>query len=305
VDNFGQLNVFIQAAETRNFTLAGRNLGISSSGVGKAVARLEERLGVRLFHRSTRSIALTPEGEVFLERCQRIQGEIVQAEAELTEGQGAPRGRLRVSLPLVGMLMMPALTGFMRAYPSVELDLDFTDRIVDLINEGFDVVVRTGEASDSQLITRTLGTFGHRLVGAPAYFARHGAPATPEDLLGHACLHHKYPATGKLAPWRLLRDGAELSLDLPRSVVASTIEPLVQMAEQGMGLACLPDYAVHAQLQDGRLVPVLDPYVVHRGVFRALWPQSRFNSPKVKLFVDFLAGALLPAQSSAQRLSAA
>jgi DNA-binding transcriptional LysR family regulator len=305
LDNFGQLNVFIQAAETRNFTLAGRNLGISSSGVGKAVARLEDRLGVRLFHRSTRSIALTPEGVLFLERCQRIQGEIELAEAELTQTRGAPRGKLHVSLPLVGMLMTPALTGFMRAYPSVELDLDFTDRIVDLINEGFDVVVRTGEASDSQLLTRSLGAFGHLLVGSPAYFERHGMPQTPEDLTGHACLHHKYPATGKLAPWRLSRDGVELAIDLPRTVVASTIEPLVQMAEQGMGVACLPDYAVHEQLRRGRLVSALEAHVNHRGVFRALWPQSRYNSPKVKLFVDFLAGSLLPARTAPAQRDAA
>jgi DNA-binding transcriptional LysR family regulator len=277
LDNFGQLNVFIQAAETRNFTLAGRNLGISSSGVGKAVARLEDRLGVRLFHRSTRSIALTPEGVLFLERCQRIQGEIELAEAELTQTRGAPRGKLHVSLPLVGMLMTPALTGFMRAYPSVELDLDFTDRIVDLINEGFDVVVRTGEASDSQLLTRSLGAFGHLLVGSPAYFERHGMPQTPEDL----------------------------AIDLPRTVVASTIEPLVQMAEQGMGVACLPDYAVHEQLRRGRLVSALEAHVNHRGVFRALWPQSRYNSPKVKLFVDFLAGSLLPARTAPAQRDAA
>jgi DNA-binding transcriptional LysR family regulator len=305
MDNFGQLNVFIQAAETRNFTLAGRNLGISSSGVGKAVARLEERLGVRLFHRSTRSIALTPEGSLFLERCQRILGEIEQAEAELTQTQRTPQGRLHVSLPLVGMLMMPALTGFMRAYPLVELDLDFTDRIVDLINEGFDVVVRTGEANDSQLITRTLGTFGHRLVGSPDYFDRHGTPRTPQDLSDHACLHHKYPATGKLAPWPLTQDGVDIAIAPPRTVVASTIEPLVHMAERGMGIAYLPDYAVHEQIQAGSLVSVLDAYVHHRGVFRALWPSSRYASPKVRLFVDFMASNLLPATASSARQTAA
>src|SRR5882672_8555090 len=115
MDSLGSLNAFVQAADARSFTAAARQLGVSSSAIGKAVARLEERLGVRLFHRSTRTIALTPEGALFLERCRRIFGEVEAAELELAQTQGAPRGKLRVSMPLAGMLMMPALTAFMRA----------------------------------------------------------------------------------------------------------------------------------------------------------------------------------------------
>ncbi|HEX7852369.1 MAG TPA: LysR family transcriptional regulator [Sphingobium sp.] len=294
MDNFGQIKVFIQAAEARNFTLAGRTLGISSSGVGKAIARLEDRVGVRLFHRSTRSIALTPEGTRFLERCQRILSELELAENELSETQQAPRGKLHVSLPLVGMLMMPVLTRFMRIYPLIELDLDFTDRLVDLIHEGFDVVVRTGEVTDASLTTRTLGYFRHRIVGASAYLDRRGEPLSPADLAYHDCLHHKFPGTGKLVPWRLWRDGKDYPVALPRAVVASTLEPLVYMAEEGLGLACLPDYAVHTQLEQGRLRSVLDDYMHQEGVFRAVWPRSRQDSPRVRLFVDFLATHLLP-----------
>ena len=175
-DSLGALNVFVQAAETRSFTAAGRQLGISSSAVGKAVARLEERLGVRLFHRSTRAITLTPEGSLFLERCRRIFCEVEAAELELSRTRAHPRGVLRVSLPVVGMLMMPTLSAFMHAWPDIELDLDFSDRLVDVIEEGFDAVIRTGEASDSRLMTRVLGTFGYRLVGAPAYFEKTGRP---------------------------------------------------------------------------------------------------------------------------------
>jgi DNA-binding transcriptional LysR family regulator len=185
LDNLGALNVFMVAAETRSFTRAGEALGISSSAVGKAMARLEKRLGVRLFHRSTRSIAITAEGTMFLDRCRRIFSELEAAEQELSQALAAPRGRLRVSLPLAGMLFMPAITKFMHAFPDVSIDLDFTDRLVDVIEEGFDAVVRTGEPSDSRLMTRTLGRFSHRIVGSSEYFARFGIPQKPQDLSTH------------------------------------------------------------------------------------------------------------------------
>jgi DNA-binding transcriptional LysR family regulator len=138
MDRLGPLNAFIHAAESRSFTTAGRELGISPSAVGKAVGRLEERLGVQLFHRSTRSITLTAEGALFLKRCQTIFGEIEAAELELAQTTAAPRGKLRVSMPLIGMLMMPAISAFAKVYPEIALDLDFTDRLVDVIEEGFD-----------------------------------------------------------------------------------------------------------------------------------------------------------------------
>jgi len=136
--------------DPRVVTLAGRQLGVSSSAIGKAAARMEERLGVRLFYRSTRSITLTAEGALFRERCRRIFSELQAAALELSQTHEAPRGTLRVSLPLVGMLMMPTLVAFMRAYPEIMLDLDFSDRVVDVIEEGFDAVVRFAEAGDSR-----------------------------------------------------------------------------------------------------------------------------------------------------------
>lgn len=293
MDSLGSLNAFVQAAEARSFTVAGRQLGVSSSAVGKAVARLEERLGVRLFHRSTRTITLTSEGALFLERCRRIFCEIEAAELELAQSQGAPRGRLRVSLPLAGMLMMPTLSAFMRAYPEVELDLDFTDRLVDVIDEGFDGVVRAGEVSDSRLMSRVLGTFRLLLVGSPGYLARRGIPRKPDDLKSHACLHHRYATNGKLERWPLRRGRKDV--DLPTSAVANTIEPLIYMAEQGLGIACLPDFAIRRQLGEGTLATVLDDHVDHEGTFRMLWPSSRHLSPKLRVFVDFLAQNLFPA----------
>lgn len=295
MDSLGSLNAFMQAADTRSFTLAGRQLGVSSSAIGKAVARLEERLGVRLFHRSTRTITLTPEGALFLERCRRILCEIDAAEQELAQTQGAPRGRLRVSLPVIGMLVMPALSAFMRAYPEVALDLDFSDRLVDVIDEGFDVVIRAGEARDSRLMTRSLGTFRSKLVGTSGYFARAGVPRKPEDLTAHACLHHRFATTSKLERWPLRRGRRDITIDLPVTAVANTIEPLIHMAEQGLGIACLPDFAIRPQLAAGTLVSVLEPHVHHSGTFRILWPSSRHLSPKLRVFVDFMAQKLFAA----------
>lgn len=295
MDSLGSLNAFVQAAEARSFTMAGRQLGVSSSAVGKAVGRLEERLGVRLFHRSTRSITLTPEGSCFLERCRRIIGEIEAAELEIAQTQGAPRGKLRVSMPIVGMLMMPALSAFMRAYPEIALDLDFTDRLVDVIDEGLDAVVRAGEVSDSRLMTRVLGTFRLMLVGAPGYFASRGVPQKPDDLRSHACLHHRFATTGTLERWPLRRARKDIEIDLPVTAVVNTIEPLIYMAEQGLGITCLPDFAIRRQLGDGSLVAVLDSHTEHTGTFRMLWPSSRYLSPKLRVFVDFMAQNLFAA----------
>ena len=288
MENIGSLNVFVIVAETRSFVGAGEVLGISSSAVGKAMARLEKRLGVRLFHRSTRSIAITAEGTMFLERCRRIFSEIEAAEQELSQTLAAPRGRLRVSLPLAGMLFMPAITKFMRLFPEVSIDLDFTDRLVDVIEEGFDAVVRTGDISDSRLTMRTLGKFSHRIVAAEEYLARFGIPEKPEDLSGHICLHHKYPSSGKLERWPLRHDAKQGKLELPVSSMASTLEPLVSMAEQGLGLACLPLFTIHAQIAEGKLVPVLADHIEDVGEFSILWPSSRHLSPKVQAFVRFM-----------------
>ncbi|PKU21406.1 LysR family transcriptional regulator [Telmatospirillum siberiense] len=293
MEHLGALNAFVQTAEAGGFTAAAIKLGISPSAVGKAVARLEERLGVRLFHRSTRSLTLTPEGELFRDRCRRIFCEIEAAELELSQTRTAPRGKLRVSLPLIGMLMMPAVMAFMRAYPEIDLDLDFTDRLVDVIDEGFDAVIRTGEARDSRLMMRSVGAFSHRIVGSPDYLAARGVPAEPEDLAAHACLHHKYPSTGKLERWPLARDGGDLDIALPVTLVASTLEPQICLAEEGFGLACLPLFAVRSQLQRGTLVSVLEEHVRDVGAFHILWPASRHPSPKLSAFVSFMAENLL------------
>ena len=283
---------FVQAAETRSFSEAARTLGVSSSAVGKSVSRLEKRLGVSLFHRSTRSITLTAEGALFLERCRRILSEVEAAELELSETQHTPRGRLRISLPLVGMLVMPALTAFMHRYPSIELDVDFSDRLVDVIEEGFDVVIRTGEPTDSRLMSRQLGIYHLGLFASPDYLASRGTPSIPADLAYHACLQHKFPTTGKLEPWPLKRVGDTPEWTLPTSMVCNTTAALMDVAISGLGIACLPDFMVRRPVERGELVCVLETQVEHEGTFRLLWPSSKHLAPKLRVFIDFMVETL-------------
>ncbi|PAU76537.1 LysR substrate-binding domain-containing protein [Halomonas salipaludis] len=292
MESLNGIAFFVQAAEARSFSEAGRILGVSSSAVGKSVSRMEERLGVRLLHRSTRSITLTNEGALFLERCRRILCEIEAAELELSETRQAPRGRLRISLPLVGMLVMPALTAFMRRYPDIELDVDFSDRLVNVIEEGFDVVMRTGEPNDSRLMARQVGSYRLQLVASPGYLADHGTPKIPEDLADHACLQHKFPSTGKFEPWPLKRIEGAPEWEVPASMACNTSAALMDVAVAGLGIACLPDFMVRQAIERGELVSVLDAHVEHQGTFRLLWPSSKHLAPKLRVFIDFMVETL-------------
>lgn len=291
MDSLNGIQAFVQVAETRSFSDAGRQLGVSSSAVGKSVARMEQRLAVRLFHRSTRSVTLTAEGALFLERCRRILAEMAAAELELADSRGTPSGKLRVSLPLVSGLMMPVLTDFMHQYPDIALDVDFSDRMVDIVEEGFDAVVRTGEPTDSRLVSRRLGGFQLVLVASPAYLKQRGQPEKPADLLNHACLQHKFPTTGRLEPWPL----RDLALtELPATMICNTSEALLPVAQAGLGIACLPDFMVKVALQRGELQKVLEGFVEHQGSFRVIWPSSKYLAPKLRVFIDFLSERLFP-----------
>ncbi|MEN5247749.1 LysR family transcriptional regulator [Brucella pseudintermedia] len=292
MDKLGALGIFVQAAEGGSFVAASQRLGLSSSAVGKAIARLEQEMGVRLFHRSTRSMTLTEEGSFFLDTCRRILSELDVAQAQLSRSRSKPHGLLRVSFPLTGVLLMPAISAFMKAYPEITLDLDFTDRLVDVIEEGFDAVVRTGEMRDTRLMSRKLGSFKHRIVASPEYLQRKGVPLAPEDLRSHRCMHHRYANSGKLEPWPLARDGKDLRVTLPTTTVASTLEPLIHLAENGFGITCLPHFAVAQKIKEGKLVSILDGFMAEAGIFRVLWPTSRYLSPKIRVFVDFMADNL-------------
>lgn len=286
-DSLSGITAFISVAETRSFTEASRLLEISSSAVGKSVSRMEERLGVRLFHRSTRSVALTAEGELFLERCKRIVDELEAAHIELLQLSSAPRGKIRISVPLQNTLIMPLLVGFISAYPEIELDVDMSDRMVDVIEEGFDAVVRTGTPQDSRLMARKLGEYRLQLVASPEYLQKYGEPMHPNDLALHACLLHKFPATGAIERWPLDVDGETFDVALSRTIICTTMDPLTYLALNGVGIACLPDFSIKAPLKEGTLKVVLGEYTKHSGNLWMLWPSSKQTAPKIRVLVDY------------------
>jgi DNA-binding transcriptional LysR family regulator len=293
MDSLSGITAFINVAETRSFTAAGRLLEISSSAVGKSVARMEERLGVRLFHRSTRSVTLTTEGELFLDRCKRILSEVEAAEMELLELSATPRGKVRISVPIQNVLIMPVLAGFMRTYPDIELEVDMSDRMVDVIEEGFDAVIRTGAPQDSRLMARKLGGYRLQLVASPAYLERNGTPAHPNELISHTCLLHKFPATGLVERWPLRVHDTHIEPNLARALTCTTMDPLTYLAIDGVGIACLPDFSIHEPLADGRLKVVLEDYTDHTGNLWMLWPASKQTAPRLRVLIDYFKDNIL------------
>ena len=285
VDSLASLRAFVAAADARSFKTAGQMLGVSSSAIGKAIARLESQLTATLFHRTTRTISLTEAGSLFLIRARRMLDELQAGEAELAEASGTPRGRLRVSLPVTGELLTEALAKFVADYPQVELDLDYNDRIVDVIEEGFDVVIRTGATGDSRLLHKPLGQFCWRLVASPAYVAKYGSPASPADLARHVCLRQRF-SSGRLIPWKL---ASAPDLQVPASLTASIIDALLDLTLAGAGIGSFPDFMVSDGLACGALVSILDGDVHDVGVVTMLWPASRYRVPKIRAFVDCIA----------------
>jgi len=295
------VNVFVQVAETGSFVAAGRLLGISASAVGKRVSALEDQLGVRLFHRSTRSLTLTAEGGLFLARGRRILAELEAAQAELSQVNLTPRGRLRLSVPLVGEPFLTAMGQFKLAYPEVDLELEFTDRRVDIIEEGFDAVIRTGDAPDSRLTARRFGELSMLLVGAPDYFTRCGTPRTIGDLGQHACIQFRYPNTGKLQAWPLGESGEDddaAGFPLSTAVVCNNLEARIAFALQGVGIAYLPDFSIRGYLRTGQLVQVL-PQCTQTGIpFHIMWPSGGHVPAKLRVFIDFMRERVFPSQDA-------
>jgi DNA-binding transcriptional LysR family regulator len=284
------IRIFVQTADAGSLVAAGRHLGISASGVGKSIQRLEQGLGVRLFHRSTRSITLTAEGELFLERARRILAEVDAAQDELHNASGMPSGRLRIGLPMIGAPFLDILADFQQRYPDVELDLDFDNRHVDVIAEGFDAVIRTGTPLDSRLHVRELGAFRMLVVGTPAYFERHGKPATPADLANHGCIQFRMPNTGKLQGWQFQQGPDVVEPVLKTKLTCNTNEARLHFAMRGMGIAYMSDFSVRGALASGELVSVLDEFSCRQNSFRLLWPSGRHAPPKLRTFIDFVSG---------------
>ncbi|OHV18717.1 LysR family transcriptional regulator [Rhizobium sp. RMa-01] len=288
MESLASVFALVYAAEQQSYVGAARVAGVSPSAIGKAVARLESRLGVRLFNRTTRSISLTEEGALLYERYKRIIDDMEDAEATILRSRERPRGRLRVSVPhIVGHhLLMPILPIFAERFPEIELDMDFEDRVIDLVAEGLDVVVRSGELTDARLIARRLGDQHFVVCGSPDYLKRRGRPETPADLARHTCIHFKYPSSGRIAPWAFHPPYERLLL--PKNLTFNNTDAGLRAAQDGLGLGHLPVYVAEPHTRAGTLTPVLTAFMAPFGSLSLVWASNRQLSPKVRAFVDFV-----------------
>jgi DNA-binding transcriptional LysR family regulator len=287
------MEVFVRVVELGGFSAAARVLGMSKSSVSKRVSALEDRLGAQLLLRTTRHLTLTDAGQAFHDRAVRILAETEDAEAAVSRLQAAPRGVLRVNAPVsFGVAHLgPLLPDFLARHPDLSVDLVLNDRVVDLVDEGFDVAIRIAPLAESSLVARRLCVSRRVLVASPGYVARHGAPRRPEEVVDHPCLLYAYLLRG--GEWRL-RDGtgAEAVLRVERPVLrANNGDVLCQAAVGGLGIAMMPTFIVGGDLAAGRLVRLLADWEDASGAIHAVWPHGRFTAPKVRAFVDFLVAA--------------
>jgi len=300
MDPLTGLMAFVRTADLGSFVAAGRVLGLSASAIGKAVTKLEQQLGIRLFQRSTRSLRLTEEGRAFHERCRRILDDLDDARAMLAHTLGVPRGRLRVSTPIVSYhLLLPVLPEFMARYPEIEVDIDFNDRLVDLIDEGVDVAIRSGDLPDSRLMARSLRPFQMLLCAAPSYLERHGKPECPRDLDGHLSVRFRYPNSGKIQAWPLTLPAGEPELRTRTVLTCNNMEALRGVTIAGLGIGCLPDFLARDALAKGELCSLLDARIDAPGHFSLIWPSNSNLSPKVRVFVDFIGERLFSTRCEA------
>ncbi|XXF77243.1 LysR family transcriptional regulator [Myxococcaceae bacterium GXIMD 01537] len=293
-DRLSGIAVFVQVAEAGSFALAAKRLGLTRSAVGKGIARLEQRLGVRLFHRTTRSQSLTHDGQAFYERCARVLAELEAAEAELEHGRKAPSGRLRVTAPVMfgRLCVAPVLLELARRHPRLELELSLSDRMVDLVEEGVDLAVRLGPLADrAGLVSRRLGVQRMVVCGAPAYVAKRGRPKKLADLERHDGVVYAKP--GSTVPWRFLDDsGGTREASIRSRFRFDDLEAIASAAVAGAGLAWLPHWLVARRLRDGELVQVVEAERGFLHEVHAVWPQTRHLPTKVRFAVDALVASI-------------
>ncbi|KNY22402.1 LysR family transcriptional regulator [Methylobacterium sp. ARG-1] len=291
-DRLTGIIAFARSASLGSYTAAARALGISPSAVSKSVQRLEERLGLSLFTRTTRSLTLTPEGRDLHERALRLLREAEEIEQAAVAARSEPAGTLKVTAPFpIGVhLLAPALPAFRERHPKLSIDLRLGDRFSDLIEEGIDVAIRVGELADSRLLSRRLAP--HRLcaVASPAYLKRRGTPQHPDDLVHHECVNFRFQSTGQALRWPFRIGERTVELAPNAGIVTDFSGAVAAILVAGGGIGISPTYVVASYVERGELVPVLQNFATERSVFTALWPESRRGSPNVKAFLAFLEG---------------
>lgn len=284
------LIAFARAGTLGSFTAAARSLSVSPSAVSKSVQRLEQRLGVSLFTRTTRSLTLTAEGRDLHERALRLLRDAEEIEQAAKAARSEPSGTLRVaaSLPIGVHVIAPALPGFRRLYPKVSVDLRLNDRMVDLIEEGIDVAVRIGELADSRLLSRRLAP--HRLCcfASPAYLTARGTPVHPDGLDGHDTVSLRFQSTGQTLRWPFRIGERLVEVVPPSGIVVDVSDALVAALAAGGGIGIAATFIAAPYVARGGLIPVLSDFAVERHTITALWPESRRTNPAVRAFLDHL-----------------
>jgi DNA-binding transcriptional LysR family regulator len=289
-DRFDGINNFVTVVRLGSFSAAAATLGVTGSGVGKSVSRLEARLGTKLLHRTTRQLTLTQEGTTYYNACLQVLGDLDETESSLSSGLQPPAGRLRVDLPAAfgRRHVLPALLALAAQYPRVDLSVTFTERTVDLINEGIDLAVRIGTlGKDADLVARRLGTQHLRICAAPSYLERHGSPIDKDELTQRDCIvgwRHQAPAT-----WLLKEcDGTETKQAIGVKHEFRDGEAMLSAVLAGAGLCQLPTWLIDEHLQSGALIPVLGQYAGGEMPIHVIWPRTRYVKTKMRVAIDAL-----------------
>ncbi len=287
MDRLTSLTAFVRVVDNGGFSAAGRKLNMSTTMVSNHIQALEERLGARLLHRTTRKVSLTEIGKAYYDRCTQILADIEQADDIAGAMQSTPRGTLRVyTATHIVQFIAPVVTEFLASYPEVKVDLSMGEREIDLIDEGFDVAIRLTPSPDSSLIVRSLATWRHVLCCSHGYLEKHGRPEQLSALVERNCLRHtNYPYD----EWRFAdRKGAPASVRVSGGLIANSGETLRHAALEGIGIALMAGFLVHDDLEQGRLVRLLPEYRPVEFSMNAVYPHRHHLSAKVRTFIDLL-----------------
>ncbi|WP_119154798.1 LysR family transcriptional regulator [Caldimonas tepidiphila] len=292
-----QLVAFAETAKHGSFAAAARVLGTAPSTLPKAVARLEQSLGVRLFHRTTRQVTLTSDGERLFQRCQRLLAELEEMQSEAAGARAEPTGTLRIDMPTVfgRQVMLPLLARLVQRHPALELDVRFSDTHVDLVKDGIDVAIRIGALQDSTLVARRFASQELVLVASPGYLERHGTPRALQDLAAHRHIVFRIPDRGSDRPQQFSVEGHAVALHPAKGMRFDEGEAMVQAAVLGMGMAQVPDYMAADGIASGRLVELLPQHRPPALPIHAVMPAHRMVPARVRVLLDMLedAAALL------------
>lgn len=285
-----QFVAFAETAKHGSFAAAARELGGAPSTMAKAVARLEAALGVKLFHRTTRQVRLTPDGERLFKRCQRVLAEVDELEAEATGTRAEVSGMLRLDLPIVygRKIVMPLLARLARAHPALQLDIRLQDGFADLVRDGIDLAVRVGTLRDSSLVARRIDRQAMVLCASPAYLAARGTPRHIEDLAAHNAIVFRQPTSGRNRPWHLRQRDRPVELHPPSAVRVNDGEGLIAAARLHLGLIQIPDYMIADELARGELVELLPSCRPEPAPISAVYPAGRLVPARVRVLLDAL-----------------